>query len=167
MTQDLCRGCGVCCNEIPIMNHTYVEKFGKEKPPNTRCEALTQIGGGKGEECSIYLDPTKPSVCRTYLCGWREAEKIPLEYRPDKSRIVFSARETEKNGLVLDVAELEEGAFESEKGKTIINLVNQTATRKNASVFFYKNYSKETQEVYVIWSPEEEKKWKEHERTLA
>ena len=155
MTLDLCKGCGVCCTDLKIDHYTYVSKFGKGKPAGEKCEALKESEEGEGVECRIYNDPTKPTVCRTYLCGWRDAQQLPMEMRPDKSGVLFSARQTKKSGLLLEVRELTKNKLPTEQGRKILNQVVATAERKKASVFIYEKEPKKSGDVHVFWSEKE------------
>jgi hypothetical protein len=164
MTLDLCKGCGVCCTDLNINHYTYVSKFGKEKPAGERCEALKQSEEGEGVECSIYNDPTKPTVCRTYLCGWRESHQPHIDLRPDKSGVLFSGRQTKKSGLLLEIRELSKNKLATEEGKKIVQVVTATAEIKKATVFIYNKESEKTGEVQVRWSAKEQKKREEENR---
>ncbi|RLC33066.1 hypothetical protein DRH13_00030 [Candidatus Woesebacteria bacterium] len=153
MTAHLCRGCDVCCNDLIIRHHTYVAKFGKEKEANKKCEALVKIG--EGHECSIYCDPTKPTVCRSYVCGWRQAEKLPLALRPDKSRVLFEGKQKEKAGMVLEIRELEEGHLKKEEGNQIIEIVKKAADINKANVYIYQIDKEEGYKFYALKRREE------------
>ncbi len=72
-----CDGCTICCK---IMG---VEEL--EKPRNLWCQHC-KIGEG----CTIY--ETRPESCQVYECVWLKTQVLenpmPLELRPDKSRVV-------------------------------------------------------------------------------
>ena len=54
-----------------------------KKPMNNWCSHCA-----KGVGCSIY--PNRPSECRTFDCLWLKDESFPDEFRPQRSKIVFT-----------------------------------------------------------------------------
>jgi len=73
-----CDGCTACCKILKIRE--------LDKPANTWCEHC-EIGVG----CGIY--DTRPESCRVYECVWLQSQRggkpLPLELRPDTSRVVI------------------------------------------------------------------------------
>jgi hypothetical protein len=73
-----CDGCTLCCKFMGVDE--------LHKPGNVWCQHC-QIGEG----CTIY--ETRPNSCRVYECVWLKTQAlenpIPLELRPDKSRVVI------------------------------------------------------------------------------
>ncbi|MCV0397630.1 MAG: hypothetical protein K5872_17470 [Rhizobiaceae bacterium] len=71
-----CGGCTECCRFIPIRHEVL------EKPTNLMCP---HCAGGKG--CTVY--DLRPSMCRTWECGWKLTPTVPADWRPDRSGLVF------------------------------------------------------------------------------
>ena len=73
-----CDGCTACCKVMEIRE--------LNKPGNTWCQHC-KIGVG----CGIY--DTRPESCRVYECVWLQTQRggkpLPLELRPDNSRVVI------------------------------------------------------------------------------
>jgi uncharacterized protein len=73
-----CDGCTACCKILKIRE--------LDKPGNTWCRHCN-IGVG----CGIY--DTRPESCRVYECVWLQSQRggkpLPLELRPDISRVVI------------------------------------------------------------------------------
>jgi Fe-S-cluster containining protein len=72
----ICGSCTLCCKVMAIT--------ALNKPMNKWCEFCD-----KGVGCKIY--PTRPSECRTFDCLWLRDEKFPDEFKPQKSKIVFTS----------------------------------------------------------------------------
>jgi hypothetical protein len=86
-----CGACSVCCKDLTF------EMDGAVKPAGVLCPHACPPTG-----CSIHL--TRPSVCRTYFCGWRHLT-LGEEWRPDKSEILISFREGPAPGGLKDGVE--------------------------------------------------------------
>jgi uncharacterized protein len=71
-----CGRCSLCCNLL------YVIEL--NKPANTWCPHCRPGHGG----CTIY--DTRPSICRTYACGWLMSDKVGPEWYPLLSHMVLS-----------------------------------------------------------------------------
>lgn len=73
-----CDGCCMCCKMMKV------EEL--EKRDDRWCQHC-QIGSG----CRIY--DTRPESCRIYECVWLQSQRmdkpLPLELRPDKSRVII------------------------------------------------------------------------------
>ncbi len=73
-----CDGCTACCKILKIRE--------LDKPANTWCQHC-EIGVG----CGIY--DGRPESCRVYECVWLQSQRggkpLPLELRPDTSRVVI------------------------------------------------------------------------------
>jgi hypothetical protein len=54
------------------------------KPMNKWCE-FCDVGGG----CKIY--PMRPQECRTFDCLWLRDATFPDEFKPQKSKVVFTS----------------------------------------------------------------------------
>lgn len=70
-----CGSCSVCCTSLRIEQPTL------KKLADVPCQHLKPQGG-----CSIYDE--RPSVCRTWYCGWRIMDVGP-EMRPDRSGVLL------------------------------------------------------------------------------
>jgi hypothetical protein len=68
-----CGDCKVCCVV------TTIDDPAIQKASGAACRH--SLGGG----CDIY--ETRPDVCRTFYCGWRQSKNIPEDWRPDRSGI--------------------------------------------------------------------------------
>lgn len=69
-----CGECTACCINLRIETEEL------QKPADVPCQHLCSTG------CGIY--ETRPSVCRTWYCGWRYMGQLGLEMRPDKLEIM-------------------------------------------------------------------------------
>ena len=72
-----CGECVACC----ITPRIETEEIRKE--PGVKCQHGTSAG------CAIY--ESRPPVCRTYLCGWRQAPDLADSWRPDRSGVILFA----------------------------------------------------------------------------
>ncbi len=74
------RGCGECaiCCIAPRIDDPALQKA-----PGLRCVNLTAAN-----RCGIYEQ--RPSVCRSFLCGWRLFPELGDEWRPDRSGILLT-----------------------------------------------------------------------------
>jgi hypothetical protein len=70
-----CDGCTLCCKvmKVPAL----------EKPAGTWCKHCTTGAG-----CGIY--ETRPTECRTFICGYLWIPEISPEWKPSISRMVIS-----------------------------------------------------------------------------
>ena len=73
-----CGSCVVCCYVPNIDTPEF------KKPPGVVCANCT----GKG--CGIY--ETRPSVCRTFHCGWMVTPDLGEDWRPDRSGVLLASR---------------------------------------------------------------------------
>lgn len=73
------RACGTCTLCCKVMGIAEIAKQAGEWCPH--CDI------GKG--CRIY--ETRPEPCRVFVCGWLVDERIPEEWKPEKSKIVMVA----------------------------------------------------------------------------
>jgi hypothetical protein len=71
-----CGGCTVCCTHLSITSPALT------KPAGVLCTYCTE-----GSGCGIY--ETRPSVCRTWHCGWRTLA-LDDSWRPDRCGILIS-----------------------------------------------------------------------------
>ena len=81
----LCGSCTACCRVFAIPK--------MDKPAGKWC---THCSIGKG--CKIY--DTRPQTCIDFTCLWLESHyhdaDMPIEARPDRCKVVFSATTKEK-----------------------------------------------------------------------
>jgi Fe-S-cluster containining protein len=74
-----CGSCNVCCVALTINDPEL------QKAQGYRCHnALPD------NSCAIY--PTRPHMCRTFNCGWRQLKWIKETLRPDKSGVLVRLR---------------------------------------------------------------------------
>jgi hypothetical protein len=72
-----CGDCKICCVLPPI------DEPEMQKQTNATCRH--RLAGG----CDIY--ETRPSVCRTYFCGWRQLAFLDEDWRPDISGVLIES----------------------------------------------------------------------------
>jgi hypothetical protein len=75
-TNHHCGTCTMCCKVLGVTE--------LEKPPQQWCTHC-KIGQG----CQVYAD--RPVSCVEFECVWLQRQDMPLELRPDKSRVVLMA----------------------------------------------------------------------------
>ncbi len=71
-----CGDCTACCTVLTV------DTPGFAKPAGTPCVHL-RAGG-----CGIHA--VRPSICRTWFCGWRRVATMPDAARPDRSGLLVS-----------------------------------------------------------------------------
>lgn len=73
----LCGSCVSCCSffAIPAL----------AKPAGKLCDH-SMAGGG----CDRY--DTRPSACRIFFCAWRCWDKVPLDWRPDRTGFILGGQ---------------------------------------------------------------------------
>jgi len=67
-----CGSCTKCCEGGLSIKINGQEIYGKGCP-------LVLLNKG----CSIYEDPSRPSGCHTFSCGWLKNPDVPEEFKPD------------------------------------------------------------------------------------
>ena len=78
-----CAGCTLCCKVMGV------PEINKERGEwCIHCE--------RGSGCRIYA--SRPTACRTFLCGWLTNPRFGPEWKPDRSRIVINVNR-QGNGL--------------------------------------------------------------------
>jgi len=81
-----CGSCTMCCKLMAISEF--------QKPKNQWCEHC-DIGNG----CRIYQE--RPTSCQSFRCLWLQTQNhippLPLNLRPDKSKVVLHTSADEKN----------------------------------------------------------------------
>jgi hypothetical protein len=73
-----CGTCFVCCKELTIQEPEL------KKPPGMLCRHCVETKG-----CGIY--ETRPQVCRSWFCGWRQMQNLDDDWRPDRCEILITA----------------------------------------------------------------------------
>lgn len=84
----ICGQCSACCVTLRI------DEPPVQKPADIPCVHLGATGG-----CSIHA--TRPSICRTWFCGWRFMRNLGDEWRPDLSKVLIRLQRGAAYGLVL------------------------------------------------------------------
>lgn len=72
----VCGSCSVCCVSLRINTPEL------KKKADIPCANIRPQGG-----CSIYKD--RPSVCKTWYCGWRMLDEVDESLRPDKCGLLI------------------------------------------------------------------------------
>jgi len=70
-----CGACRVCCVVLKIKTPQL------RKAAQTPCPHLVEKG------CGIYEG--RPTVCRSFLCGWRLKPELDASWRPDRSGVML------------------------------------------------------------------------------
>jgi len=83
-----CGECTACCISLRI------DETELKKSADVKCSFLSVNGG-----CSIYED--RPSVCRTWYCGWRKFPEVDESMRPDKCGLMIKHYERNSVSLML------------------------------------------------------------------
>jgi hypothetical protein len=76
-----CGDCTVCCMALRIIE--------LDKVAGIFCQHCLP---GKG--CGIY--ETRPEVCRSFHCGWRQVPQLGEAWRPDRSGVLIITQDVEK-----------------------------------------------------------------------
>ncbi len=100
----VCGECTVCCSALRI------EEPAIKKMPGVPCRHLLPAG-----RCGIYSD--RPSVCRTWYCGWRRIGALGDDWRPDRSRVLLRVEEApfpRKTILIMEALDRDPSALASE-----------------------------------------------------
>jgi hypothetical protein len=83
-TTNHCQECSLCCKLLGVISIA--------KPPGTMCWFCKPGHGG----CTKYKQQDFPEECAEYVCLWlqlaQEGRPLPLELRPDRSKVVIDAR---------------------------------------------------------------------------
>ena len=107
-----CGECTTCCQ-----GHLSGTAHGYEFFPGKPCHFVNKSG------CSIY--PYRPhDPCQTFKCEWKVNKSFPVEYRPDKLKVLFVKRILGTGEYRLDI--LEAGAkIDAEVLHFIITMFNK------------------------------------------
>ncbi len=71
-----CGDCTACCSVLTVDTPEF------KKPPGVACVHVTDGG------CAIHA--VRPTICRTWFCGWRRVAALPDAARPDRSGLLVS-----------------------------------------------------------------------------
>jgi hypothetical protein len=74
-----CGECTVCCTALTI-----------DDPELTKVQGVPCRHIAAGGGCGIYH--TRPRICRTYYCGWRQLKWVRETLRPDRSGVLVQLR---------------------------------------------------------------------------
>ena len=87
----ICGPCTVCCTALTI------DQPELQKLPGYTCANCVQ-----GEGCAIY--ETRPGICRSWFCGWRQLDWVADGLRPDRSDIlIYLTEERIPEGYATDI----------------------------------------------------------------
>ncbi|QIG76938.1 hypothetical protein EVC30_109 [Rhizobium phage RHph_Y1_11] len=118
IAQNNCGSCNLCCKLLGIT------EIKKEK--NRWC-GFCDVGKG----CKIY--DNRPPSCQEYQCMWLASQEtpapLPIEYRPDKSKVVI----TSVNETTIS-AHVDPGSPHAWKAKPIIDVLNILALQAKVLV---------------------------------
>ena len=73
------RDCGPCVSCCSFFNIAELNK-----PAGVLCSHSTEHG------CDIYSD--RPKACRVFYCAWRCWDRVPEDWRPDRTGFVLGGR---------------------------------------------------------------------------
>lgn len=71
-----CGDCTICCTTLMVDTPDF------KKPADVPC---VHVGAGG---CAIHA--VRPTICRTWYCGWRRVAALPEAARPDRSGLLVS-----------------------------------------------------------------------------
>jgi hypothetical protein len=116
-----CGSCTLCCKVMAIT--------ALNKPMNKWCEFCD-----KGAGCKIY--PTRPSECRTFDCLWLSDENFPDEFRPQKSKIVFTVEHGGRR-VSAHVDAAFPGAWQEKKLYALLKRWSAAQAQKNSQLLVF------------------------------
>ena len=96
MTKE-CGGCTLCCRGTL----TFQAK-GHKVYPGHPCPYTVDSG------CGIFDDPSRPDICKGYLCAWLQHHDMPDWMRPDKVGFIL----TESKSYVMLTADFDSGQID-------------------------------------------------------
>ena len=76
-----CGSCTVCCMALRIVE--------LDKQAGIFCQHCLPAKG-----CGIY--ETRPGICRTFHCGWRQVPQLGEAWRPDRSGVLMLTQDVDK-----------------------------------------------------------------------
>jgi hypothetical protein len=87
-----------------------------------------------GAGCKIY--PTRPSECRTFDCLWLSDENFPDEFRPQKSKIVFTVEHGGRR-VSAHVDAAFPGAWQEKKLYALLKRWSTAQAQKNSQLLVF------------------------------
>ena len=117
-----CGSCTLCCKVMAIT--------ALKKPMNKWCEFCD-----KGAGCKIY--PSRPSECQTFDCLWLKDETFPDEFKPQRSRIVFTVEHGGRR-LSAHVDAAFPGAWQEKKLYALLKRMSAFQAQKNSQLCLYR-----------------------------
>ena len=116
-----CGSCTLCCKVMAIT--------ALKKPMNKWCEFCD-----KGAGCKIY--PSRPSECQTFDCLWLKDETFPDEFKPQRSRIVFTVEHGGRR-LSAHVDAAFPGAWQEKKLYALLKRLSAFQAQKNSQLLVF------------------------------
>ncbi len=116
-----CGSCTLCCKVMAIT--------ALKKPMNKWCEFCD-----KGTGCKIY--PTRPSECRTFNCLWLSDENFPDEFKPLRSKIVFTVEHAGRR-VSAHVDAAFPGAWQEKKLYALLKRMSAVQAQKNSQLLVF------------------------------
>jgi len=116
-----CGSCTLCCKVMAIT--------ALNKPMNKWCEFCD-----KGAGCKVYL--TRPSECRTFDCLWLKDENFPDEFRPQRSKIVFTVEHGGRR-VSAHVDAAFPGAWQEKKLYALLKRLSAVQAQKNSQLLVF------------------------------
>jgi hypothetical protein len=90
-----CAGCTACCSFAPIHTDNL------QKPANTLCRHCAD-----GQGCTVY--EKRPTVCRTFFCGWFFLPELGDDWHPEHNGIVIRSEAMDSETITLLILEISE-----------------------------------------------------------
>ena len=107
-----CGECDACCTTLQVDELA--------KAAHTPCALLKRLQPNGGSGCSIWKDPTRPSICHTFVCEWLAGFGENHADRPDRL------------GLILRMGHATEGPLASEPFALVHEIINEAHPRPRA-----------------------------------
>lgn len=109
-----CGGCTACCTTLKVDTPEFRKPAGKPCP---------HLGDGG---CSIHA--VRPTICRSWFCGWRRLAALPDAARPDRSGLLVSLsfERHPRNcfeGVAITVRALPGRAIDREMARVVLDAV--------------------------------------------
>ena len=89
MTRE-CGGCTLCC-----LGTLTVQVNEHKVYPGHACPHVVDSG------CGIFGDPSRPDICKGYLCAWMQHPDMPDWMRPDKVGFMLTEADSYPSSVML------------------------------------------------------------------